>query len=339
MTTDIETGFLKDALKRAEESDLDDFLVDIIPGFALTLQETGFVETSDDKKMWPRLMGVSPEDCVELCADDPGCESFSYCIKTENICAMSGYDVDEVSDAKVTKPDPKCSILTKQYLTDYEPSPSSGLETVEKKKLSGISPEKCAKLCTTEKSFNCLSIDFCNFEPKDNTGDCLMHSVHVSTNGHTVEGEEPVIWSSNKTMCTHFSSNLLKEWTTLKGKMLSKGSTASFSDINAEICSEECSEDGSSECTGFEFCEFFADGKVTRTCRLTAVELTNEQTKTKMGCTIYGKPKNLMISKPKPGKRYSSGLTGFLAVFLLVVGLLLGAGAIHCFRMKSSTYA
>src|SRR2546426_12544593 len=96
----------------------------------------------------------------------------------------------------------------------------SGFTLAQKsvKQLKTSSKETCAKLCSTDTEFDCLSFDYC--KPADQDSDvslpynCLLHEVHMLDNLQNSIEFQTVSFKSDQALCGHFSRDFMYDFKT-----------------------------------------------------------------------------------------------------------------------------
>lgn len=265
------------------------------------------------------------EDCADICRDRDDCLAFSSCLVT-NECVLS---TERTPSADSVEMETACSIFSKAYKDSFNVFEGMSLDMKARKFVNVPEDTDCARLCLTEKEFDCKSFDYCSMTRDPNTV-CRLHATHLREHGDPAKLD-----AKNVEKCFHYSKKYLYDFKKQKNQRFTgRQPHTVIKKVSAEECARQCWE-ASFDCKDFDFCSGprhlgFGD--------CIQYERGNGPFKTTMSpvCSSYSFSGNGVVG----GLAYSQSATplhsnataGGLAFFMILLGSAIGVAAVFGYR-------
>lgn len=273
------------------------------------------------------------EDCADICRDRDDCLAFSSCLVT-NECVLS---TERTPSADAVETQTACSIFSKAYKDSFNVFEGMSLDMKARKFVNVPEDTDCARLCLSEKEFDCKSFDYCSMTRDPNTV-CRLHATHLREHGDPAKLD-----AKNAEKCFHYSKKYLYDFKKQKNQRFTgRQPHTVIKKVSAEECARQCWE-ASYDCKEFDFCSGprhlgFGD--------CIQYERSDQAFKTTMSpvCSTYsfsgsGNGAGGLAYSQSAMPLHSNGTAGGLSFFMIVLGSALGVAALFGYRYYKAQQA
>ncbi|XP_048256436.1 uncharacterized protein LOC124115364 [Haliotis rufescens] len=263
-----------------------------------------------------QLTGMAVDSCASECVAEIEftCQSFEYCL-TNGMCTLSRVHPDERPDLIVNNA--SCNLYIRDYTAKFTELKGTTVVSDSDTIYQNINtPNQCAKLCTDYQSFPCKSFDFC-----PNINACFLGHTHVfdTPKGHVKQ--DPT--------CNHYSRNYADDFKQTANRQISLQDNRIILMISVEQCAKLCVDEETFSCASFDYCGNTTECRLSTASMSDVGQITIEST---AYCSIYNRQYypngQRYIPHQDTSAKYTSGAMGGLGFAMLVVGLLIGFGAL-----------
>ncbi|CAN7984276.1 unnamed protein product [Ixodes hexagonus] len=211
----------------------------------------GFETFAHNRRLAPSADGAvdlgsySLTDCADICRDRPDCQFFSSClVDSQCIIGTTPGWTGKSAEVKV-----QCAIFAKSVKNNFELFDGISLDATSRKNVTAIGVDDCARLCTSEKGFDCKSFDFCGLAKDQNTI-CRLRDTHIREFGEPSRIKKQ---QQNFDRCMHYSKKYLYDFKKNASTRVKADGRTVIRQVTPEECAKEC-RDATFLCENFDHC-------------------------------------------------------------------------------------
>ncbi|XP_046544811.1 uncharacterized protein LOC124255018 [Haliotis rubra] len=263
-----------------------------------------------------QLTEMAIDGCASECVAELEftCQSFEYCM-TSGVCTLSRIHPDERPDLIVNNA--SCDLYIRDYTAKFTELKGTTVVSDSDTIYQNINtPNQCAKLCTDYQSFPCKSFDFC-----PNINACFLGHKHVFDTPKANVKQDPT--------CNHYSRNYADDFKVVANRQIALKDNRIVLMVSVEQCAKLCVDEETFSCASFDYCGNTTECRLSTSSMSDVGQITIEAT---AYCSIYNRQfypnGQRYIPHPDTSAKYTAGAMGGLGFAMLVVGLLIGFGAL-----------
>jgi len=273
-----------------------------------------------------QLTGLSVDQCAQRCLTEPTimCQSFDYCFDTGR-CLMSTLHPDQ--NQSLIETHMMCDLYARSYLDNYIAYPGYTFQSTGETTVSNVmSAQYCAKLCSENKNYMCLSFDYCT-----STSTCILKQTHIM--------DVPTSAIKKNSVCNHYSRSYIHDFQVTPNRVLTVPQLVQFSNVSKDACAKLCVQNSGSSCLAFTFCQttmlcsVFSTNPVTNRNKINSSSTCDLYTR-RSASNNGGPPIPKPQSSSSSSSGYTSGAMAGLALAMLIPGMVIGAGLLYFCRTK-----